>query len=65
VPFVSTVHNIADFFTKALPPDRFTAMRDTIMNVPTDDETSRVVSDHGGALRENVLKGFSKSSVPV
>jgi hypothetical protein len=65
VPFVSTVHNIADFFTKALPPDRFAAMRNTIMNVPASDGTSRVVSDHGGALRENVLEGSSKSSAPV
>jgi hypothetical protein len=40
-------------------------MRNTIMNVPADDGTSRVVSDHGGALRENVLKGSSKSSAPV
>ena len=34
VPFVSTVNNIADFFTKALPPKQFEAMRDVIMNVP-------------------------------
>ena len=34
VPFVSTVNNIADFFTKALPPKQFLAMRDRIMNVP-------------------------------
>ena len=34
VPFVSTVNNIADFFTKSLPPKQFTAMRDRIMNVP-------------------------------
>ena len=34
VPFVSTVNNLADFFTKALPPKQFAAMRDRIMNVP-------------------------------
>ena len=33
VPFVATVNNIADFFTKALPPKQFEAMRDRIMNV--------------------------------
>ena len=34
VPFVSTVNNIADFFTKPLPPKSFIAFRDRIMNVP-------------------------------
>ena len=33
VPFVRTADNIADFFTKALPPAPFRAMRDMIMNV--------------------------------
>ena len=33
VPYVSTVDNLADFFTKALPPAQFRAMRDVIMNV--------------------------------
>ena len=33
VPFVRTADNIADFFTKALPPAQFRAMRDVIMNV--------------------------------
>ena len=37
VPFVSTVNNIADFFTKALPEKTFIAMRNRIMNVPRDD----------------------------
>lgn len=34
VPFVSTVDNIADFFTKPLRASMFYAMRDRIMNVP-------------------------------
>ena len=34
VPFVSTHDNLADFFTKALPPKRFFEIRDKIMNVP-------------------------------
>ena len=34
VPFVSTVDNLADFFTKPLPAKSFYPMRDKIMNVP-------------------------------
>ena len=41
-PFVNSVDNLADFFTKAQPLKLFRRMRDTIMNVP-----QRV---HGGAL---------------
>ena len=33
VPFVSSSENLADFFTKPLPPARFFALRDKIMNV--------------------------------
>eukprot|EP00965_Chrysotila_dentata_P219119 6190944-Pleurochrysis_carterae.AAC.1 len=33
VPFVASADNLADFFTKPLPPRVFFAMRDTIMNV--------------------------------
>ena len=33
VPFVATHENMADFFTKALPPKVFFPMRDRIMNV--------------------------------
>ena len=43
VPFVATVNNIADFFTKALPPKQFEAMRDRIMNVPPERCAIRVV----------------------
>ena len=32
VPYVNTVNNLADFFTKALPPKIFFDMRNTIMN---------------------------------
>ena len=32
VPFVSTHENLADFFTKALPPKQFFPLRDRIMN---------------------------------
>ena len=42
VPFVSTVDNIADFFTKPLSPKKFFAMRNMIMNhVTTADRGKR------------------------
>ena len=34
VPFVRSVDNLADFFTKPLPAKQFFAMRDRLMNVP-------------------------------
>ena len=34
VPFVRTTDNIADFFTKPLPPRQFFYMRNIIMNIP-------------------------------
>jgi hypothetical protein len=36
VPYVSTADNLADFLTKAQPPDLFIEMRNKIMNVPPD-----------------------------
>ena len=43
VPFVSTVDNMADFFTKPLPAKSFYFMRDKIMNVPP--QISQPLSD--------------------
>ena len=40
VPFVATVDNLADFFTKSLPSKRFFALRDKIMNVPPEHASS-------------------------
>ena len=34
VPYVNTLDNLADFFTKPLKPPQFFAMRDQIMNAP-------------------------------
>ena len=34
VPFVSTVDNLADFFTKVIEGPQFFALRDAIMNIP-------------------------------
>ena len=39
VPYVNTVDNLADFFTKPLPPKQFALMRDEIMNVPFAERT--------------------------
>ena len=35
VPYVSSVDNLADFFTKPIKPVRFFDLRNKIMNVPT------------------------------
>ena len=40
VPFVETAYNFADFFTKALPSKTFVYMRDRIMNIPAERESS-------------------------
>ena len=37
VPYVNTVDNLADFFTKPLQKNTFFRMRDILMNVPTVD----------------------------
>ena len=37
VPYVRTVDNLADFFTKPLAKNDFFRMRDALMNVPTPD----------------------------
>ena len=36
VPYVKTDDNMADFFTKALPAERFSSLRNKILNVPHD-----------------------------
>ena len=39
VPFVKTVDNLADFFTKPLTSKNFYRMRDILMNVPRASDT--------------------------
>ena len=51
MPFVATVDNLADFFTKPLKGKDFFRIRDIIMNVPQHARDRRSVSGHGGALR--------------
>jgi hypothetical protein len=41
VPYVRTVDNLADFFTKPLPASVFFAMRDKIMNIKEDSPPSK------------------------
>ena len=52
VPFVSTVNNYADIFTKALKAPTFFRLRDQIMNVPERlrELSNSRVSNSGGAL---------------
>ena len=47
VPFVSTIDNLADFFTKTLKASTFFPMRDAIMNNPHAPE----YSPRGGVVR--------------
>ena len=63
VPYVNTVDNLADFFTKPLPPNTFTSLRDAIMNIPyasshpnihcASHHTSSLVD--GGALKGSAM----------
>ena len=50
VPLVATADNLADFFTKPLPAKRFFALRDVIMNVPSESRWSK---HSGPALTED------------
>ena len=54
VPYVATVDNLADFFTKPLSAKVFYPMRDAIMNVPhaLRGVPSAQASGHGGVLKE-------------
>ena len=67
-PFVSTVDNLADFFTKALPPKKFFCMRDRIMNVREDlCETGAVTTGGRSTERAHGIgksEGHSKSLGP-
>ena len=42
VPYVKTDDNLADFFTKSLPPKKFFPLRDKIMNVSSDSRDKPV-----------------------
>jgi hypothetical protein len=55
VPFVSTVDNLADFFTKPLPPRVFIQMRDAIMNVPPELSPPTTDRVHEGVLNCKVV----------
>ena len=41
VPYVRSIDNLADFFTKPLPASVFFAMRDKIMNIKEDSPPSK------------------------
>ena len=63
--FVSTVENLADFFTKPLKSSIFFPMRDTIMNIPPEERRSarkayRAVSEPGFRPRGGVERSASE-----
>ena len=57
VPYVNTLDNLADFFTKPLKPPQFRAMRNVIMNIPAhlvdDDDDSDPGSTGESCLSTN------------
>ena len=55
VPYVKTVDNIADFFTKALPKETFFAMRDQIMNCDAHSSKEQRACIARGSLFTPVL----------
>ena len=50
MPYVNTVDNHADFFTKALDSKQFFVLRDRIMNVAAPTCEDDPCSDHEGVL---------------
>ena len=77
VPYVRTVDNIADFFTKALPKETFFSMRDQIMNCDAHSSKEQracvargarfqMRAAHGAAIEasigEQIYTGLFKSS---
>ena len=57
VPFVCTAENMADFFTKPLPPADFYRLRRIIMNVPVSPDR-----EHRSLSRASVDGGVSQDS---
>jgi hypothetical protein len=55
IPYVNTVYNLADFFTKPLPARVFIQMRDTIMNVPPELSPPTTDRVHEGVLNSKVM----------
>ena len=63
VPFVSTVDNLADFFTKPLHSRKFFPMRDQIMNVPASHARGGVEGsgdDAGHAARVSLGGSYAR-----
>ena len=50
VPYVNTIKNLADFFTKYQPPARFFQLRDVIMNARPSDMPSEPGSGPRGGV---------------
>jgi hypothetical protein len=69
VPYVRTVENLADFFTKPLPNDVFFRMRDAIMNcgrhspIPKSQTARRWMS--ASCTRVLVWGGVVERAIPL
>ena len=60
VPYVRTVDNIADFFTKALPKETFFSMRDQIMNCDAhSSKEQRACVARGARFQTRAAHGYA------
>ena len=63
VPYVRTVDNIADFFTKALPKETFFSMRDQIMNCDAhSSKEQRACVARGARFQMRAAHGMALST---
>ena len=56
VPYVNTSDNLADFFTKAIVPRTFFALRNRIMNMAPESggaDADRASLQHGGVSQDS------------
>ena len=58
VPYVNTLDNLSDFFTKPLQSKHFFGMRDAIMNVRPREGDDDYVSGGGAAPPDSQTRGF-------
>ena len=63
VPYVRTVDNIADFFTKSLPKETFFSMRDQIMNCDAhSSKEQRACVARGARFQMRAAHGMALST---
>ena len=61
VPYVRSVDNLADFFTKALPAKQFFPMRDAIMNCSASEAKAKLAHGNVSTPRRVVRGGVAPS----